>query len=179
MTRCASIARSLSCCLSGALLAGCVSAVDGLTVLASGNVGMSGVHEAVGERIGDREGRVWILFLPLGRAPDPKRLTLEILERTQADYLRNVRMRFGGFSLLAVSYDWVDIEGEPWRARGNPAPLPSAAPVPETGPLPATPGRRLGPTRLEPLPASAPLYGPDPTAGSRIAAEKSASPPAD
>ena len=99
--------------------------VDGITVLSTRNVEFGGVHEPAGERIKTSEGRLWLLFLPLGGSPDAKQTLTDALEEAEADYLRNVHLVSGGWSILALSYGWITVEGDPWRSRsggGSPAP---------------------------------------------------------
>ena len=107
--------------LAGWLAAGCTTTVDGITLLSTRNVDMSGQHEPAGERLSRSDGRLWLLFIPLGGAPSPKEATTELLEANHADYLKNAEVTSGGWSLIVLSYGWFSVEGDPWRTESLPA----------------------------------------------------------
>jgi hypothetical protein len=95
-------------------LVGCSSKVASITVFSTRNVDMSYPHKRM-EREKAEDGRLWLLFLPLGGTPSGLQAANEILESTDADYLTNVEVTEGGWSLLAISRGWVKVEADPWR----------------------------------------------------------------
>lgn len=103
-------------CLS---LIACSTTIDGITLMSTRNVELGGEHESLGDRVGTTDRRLWIAFIPLGPEPSPKRALTQVLEDNQADYLRNASFQVGGWSLIALSYGWVSVEGDPWRARAR------------------------------------------------------------
>jgi hypothetical protein len=40
---------------------------------------------------------------------------VRLLEEKDADYLTNVDVTEGGWTLLAISGGWVEVEADPWR----------------------------------------------------------------
>ena len=125
--------------LAGLFSTACSTTVDGITMLSTRNVDMNTQHEPAGGRVAKTERRLWLLFIPLGGAPDVKQVTTEMLEESKGDYLRNVRVDYGGFSLIALSYGWVEVSGDPWRARGvgaNGEITPQVAPLTPAPPVP-------------------------------------------
>ena len=93
---------------------GCSSHVATLTLLSTRHVDVAAPHDRL-ERTSESDGRLWLLFLPLGGAPNGLDAAVRILEEKDADYLTNVEVREGGWSLLAISRGWVEVEADPWR----------------------------------------------------------------
>src|SRR5262245_48230351 len=84
---------------------GCVSHVATLTLLSTRQVELGTPHERL-ERTSETDRRLWLLFLPLGGAPSGLDAAVRILEDKDADYLTNVEVREGGWTLLAISSGW-------------------------------------------------------------------------
>ena len=93
---------------------GCSSTVAKMTLFSTKNVEMSQPHDRL-ERASESDGRLWLLFLPLGDEPSGLRAAASLLEEQKADYLTNIEVSEGGWSLLAISYGWVEVEADPWR----------------------------------------------------------------
>ena len=93
---------------------GCTSTVGRMTLFSTKNVEMSQPHDRL-KRASESDGRLWLLFLPLGGDPSGLKAAASLLEEQKADYLTNVEVTEGGWSLLAISYGWVEVEADPWR----------------------------------------------------------------
>jgi hypothetical protein len=93
---------------------GCTSTVGKMTLFSTKNVEMSQPHDRL-KRASESDGRLWLLFLPLGGDPSGLKAAADLLEDQKADYLTNVEVTEGGWSLLAISYGWVTVEADPWR----------------------------------------------------------------
>jgi hypothetical protein len=110
------VPKSLALSLLAIVALGCTSTVASVTIFSTRNVEMSQPHDRL-ERATERDSRLWLLFLPLGREPSGLRAAMDMIEDENADYLTNIEVTEGGWSLLAVSYGWVKIEADPWRKR--------------------------------------------------------------
>lgn len=106
--------------LAGASL-GCTSHVGSATLFSTRNAEISQPHERL-PRVEESDSRLWLLFLPLGGAPSGWRAATDMIEEQNADYLTNIEVTEGGWSLLAVSMGWVTVEADPWRRSGVAAP---------------------------------------------------------
>ena len=42
---------------------------------------------------------------------------MRILDEQNADYLSSVEVTEGGWSILAISWGWVEVEADAWRRR--------------------------------------------------------------
>jgi hypothetical protein len=62
------------------------------------------------------------VFIPLGGSPSGLRAATDLIEAQNADYLTNVDVTEGGWTLLAISMGWVTVEADPWRRSGVAAP---------------------------------------------------------
>lgn len=93
---------------------GCSSTVAKMTLFSNRNVEMSQPHDRL-KRASESDGRLWVLFLPLGGEPSGLKAAADLLEDQKADYLTNIEVSEGGWSLLAISYGWVTVEADPWR----------------------------------------------------------------
>lgn len=108
-------------CLLGVLVAtalGCSSKVATLTLFSTRQVELTQPHDRV-DRVKETDSRLWLLFLPLGGAPSGLSAAVRILEEQKADYLSNVEVTEGGWSLLAISGGWVEVEADAWRRRSS------------------------------------------------------------
>jgi hypothetical protein len=103
--------------LAGTAL-GCSSKVATLTLFSTRQVEMMQPHDRV-DRVKETDSRLWLLFLPLGGAPSGLSAAVRILEEQKADYLSNVEVTEGGWSILALSGGWVEVEADAWRRRGG------------------------------------------------------------
>jgi hypothetical protein len=99
-------------------LPGCSSKVARLTIYSTRNVDLSAEHDRL-ERAERSDSRLWLLFLPLGGEPSGIEAAQDILEEKGADYLTNVEVNEGGWTLLAISFGWVEVAADPWRARSR------------------------------------------------------------
>jgi hypothetical protein len=130
----------LACALVAlALLVGTGCAqVSKMTVASTKNVDMSAGAEKTGERKSASNSRLWILFIPFGRAPNFDRAMDRAIARGKGDFLTNVQVKQGGWSIIGlVSYGWVHAEGDVWRSKtpgAAPAPRPEAPDLPEDEP---------------------------------------------
>jgi len=106
------------CLLLAAGLPGCSSKVARLTIYSTRNVDMSAAHDRL-PRAERSDSRLWLLFLPLGGEPSGIEAAQEILEEKNADYLTNVEVSEGGWTLLAISGGWVEVAADPWRAKSR------------------------------------------------------------
>jgi len=95
---------------------GCSSKVASVTMFSTRNVELTQPHDRL-ERTKESDSRLWLLFLPLGGEPSGLQAAARILEEQNADYLTNAEVTEGGWSLLAISYGWVEVEADPWRRR--------------------------------------------------------------
>jgi hypothetical protein len=102
------------CSLLAASAWGCSSKVATVTIFSTRNVEMNAPHDRL-ERTSETDGRLWLLFLPLGGAPSGLDAAVRLLEEKDADYLTNLEVTEGGWSLLAISHGWVEVEADPWR----------------------------------------------------------------
>lgn len=112
---------------------GCAQ-VSRMTVASTKNVDLSAGSEKTGERKSASNSRLWILFIPFGRAPNFDRAMSRAIDRGKGDFLTNVRVRQGGWSIIGlVSYEWVDVRGDVWRSNRPlaPAPRPEESDLPE------------------------------------------------
>jgi hypothetical protein len=105
------------CSALAATSLGCTSHVANVTIFSTRNVEMSQPHERL-PRVKESDGRLWLLFLPLGSSPSGLRAAVDMIEEQKADYLTNVEVTEGGWSLLAISMGWVTVEADPWRRSG-------------------------------------------------------------
>jgi len=96
---------------------GCTSHVATVTLFSTRNVEMTQPHERL-SRAKESDSRLWLLFLPLGAPPSGLRAATDMIEDEDADYLTNIEVTEGGWSLLAVSMGWVTVEADPWRRSG-------------------------------------------------------------
>jgi hypothetical protein len=111
---------SLIAILAGTAL-GCSSKVATLTLFSTRQVELTQPHDRV-DRVQETDRRLWLLFLPLGGAPSGLQAAIRILEEQNADYLTNVEVTEGGWSLLAISEGWVEVEADAWRRRSGTEP---------------------------------------------------------
>ena len=116
---------ALACSLLAASAWGCSSKVATVTIFSTRNVEMTAPHDRL-ERTSKTDSRLWLLFLPLGGAPSGLDAAVRLLEEKDADYLTNVDVTEGGWTLLAISGGWVEVEADPWRK--SVGAKPSAAP---------------------------------------------------
>ena len=100
---------------------GCSSKVATLTLFSTRQVEMTQPHDRV-DRVNETDSRLWLLFLPLGGAPSGLAAAIRILDEQKADYLTNVEVTEGGWSILAISGGWVEVEADAWRRRSGLAP---------------------------------------------------------
>lgn len=120
--------------LLGLLIAifGCSSKVATITMFSTRNVEMSQPHDRL-ERVTETDRRLWLVFIPLGGSPSGLDAAQRIIEENGADYLTNVEVNEGGWSILALSGGWVEVAADPWRrtdARsGQPGGEPTTAPA--------------------------------------------------
>jgi hypothetical protein len=103
------LAASSSICLLG-----CSSKVAKITLFSTRQVELGAPHDRL-ERASETDRRLWLLFLPLGGAPSGLDAAVRILEDQDADYLTDVEVTEGGWTLLAISSGWVEVEADPWR----------------------------------------------------------------
>ncbi len=108
------VAVSCSLAIASATAMGCASTVANLTVVSTKNVDFSASYERL-ERASESDSRTWLLFIPLGGEPSGVQAATALLESQDADYLTNVEVREGGWSLLAISRGWVEVEADPMR----------------------------------------------------------------
>lgn len=104
---------AIVCSLLAASL-GCSSKVATVTIFSTRNVEMNAPHDRLA-RTTETDSRLWLLFLPLGGAPSGLGAAMRILEEKDADYLTNLDVTEGGWTLLAISGGWVEVEADPWR----------------------------------------------------------------
>jgi hypothetical protein len=104
-----------------AMQTGCTSHVGRVTIFSTRNVEMSQPHDRL-PRAKESDDRLWIAFIPLGSPPNGLRAASDLIEDQNADYLTNVEVTEGGWSLLAISHGWVTVEADPWRRSGVAAP---------------------------------------------------------
>ena len=102
---------------------GCTSHVARVTIFSTRNVEMSQPHDRL-PRVKESDSRLWLLFLPLGSPPSGLRAAIDMIDDQKADYLTNVEVTDGGWSLLAIRMGWVTIEADPWRRSGVAPPKP-------------------------------------------------------
>jgi len=100
---------------------GCTSTVGTVTLFSTRNVELNQPHDRL-PRATERDHRFWIAFIPLGAPPSGLRAASQMIEDQKADYLTNVEVTEGGWSLLAISHGWVTVEADPWRRSGVNAP---------------------------------------------------------
>ena len=126
------VRRRFSLIVHGSLLvamaSGCASKVASLTIFSTRNVDLSAAHDRL-PRTERTDRRLWLLFLPLGGPPSGLLAAEEILDETNADYLTNVEVKEGGWTILAISGGWVEVAADPWRARSRLKSDPSDAPA--------------------------------------------------
>jgi hypothetical protein len=129
----------LACALAALALlvtSGCAQ-LSHMTLASTKNVDMSAGSERTGERKSASSSRLWILFIPFARAPNFDRAMGHAIEKGKGDYLTNVRVQQGGWSIIGlVSFGWVNVEGDVWRSNPPvaPAPRPEASDVPADEP---------------------------------------------
>lgn len=104
--------------LVAALASGCASKVATLTVFSTKQVELTQLHDRV-DRVKETDTRIWLLFVPLGGAPSGLDAAVRILDEQKADYLTNVEVTEGGWSILALSGGWVEVEADAWRRRSG------------------------------------------------------------
>jgi hypothetical protein len=110
------VPKSLMVSLLTIVALGCSSTVAKVSLFSTRNVEMSQPHDRL-ERASETDSRLWLLFLPLGSEPSGLRAAVDLLEDENADYLTNVEVIEGGWSLLAISYGWVEVQADPWRKK--------------------------------------------------------------
>src|SRR5262245_2314990 len=103
--------------LLAAAMSGCSSKVATLTMFSTRQVELSQPHDRI-DRVEETDRRLWLLFLPLGSPPSGLAAAVRIQEEHNADYLTNVEVTEGGWTLLAISSGWVSVEADAWRRRG-------------------------------------------------------------
>ena len=108
---------ALSCAALAATSLACTSHVANVTIFSTRNVEMSQPHDRL-PRVKESDSRLWLLFLPLGSPPSGLRAAIDMIDDQKADYLTNVEVTDGGWSLLAISMGWVTVEADPWRRSG-------------------------------------------------------------
>jgi hypothetical protein len=112
---------AISCLSLASVGTGCTSTVGKVTLFSTRNVEVTQPHDRL-PRAKESEVRLWLAFIPLGSEPSGLRAASDLLEEQNADYLTNVEVTDGGWSLLAVSMGWVTVEADPWRRSGVAAP---------------------------------------------------------
>ena len=96
---------------------GCTSHVASVTLFSTRNVEMSQHHDRL-PRAEESDSRLWLAFIPLGGPPSGLRAATDLIEEQNADYLTNIEVTEGGWTLLAISMGWVTVEADPWRRSG-------------------------------------------------------------
>lgn len=96
---------------------GCNRQVSRLSIASTENVDISRTHERIAENKTEREGRIWILFLPLRRQPTVERSLRKLLSKNAADYATNVKVTEGGWSLILISRGYARVQGDLWAAK--------------------------------------------------------------
>ena len=94
---------------------GCSSTLGKMTLISTKNVDFTGSRKAVARGAEHSEGRFWILFIPFGSAPSGLRIVDTMLSDHQSDYLTNVNVTGGGWTLLVAGYEWVAVEADAWQ----------------------------------------------------------------
>lgn len=100
---------------------GCSSKVATLTLFSTRQVELTQPHDRI-DRVEETDSRLWLLFLPLGSAPSGLEAAVRILEEQEADYLTSVEVTEGGWTLLAISGGWVEVQADAWRRRSGATP---------------------------------------------------------
>jgi hypothetical protein len=103
------------------MVTGCTNQIGKATIFSTRNVEMSQPHERL-PRAKEMDSRLWLAFIPLGAPPSGMQAAIDLIEDQNADYLTNVEVTEGGWSLLAISFGWVTVEADPWRRSGVAAP---------------------------------------------------------
>jgi hypothetical protein len=111
------VAILLLCSMFVGLAVGCTSHVGNVTIFSTRNVEMSQPHDRL-PRVKESDSRLWLAFIPLGSPPSGLQAGIDMIEDQNADYLTNVEVTEGGWTLLAISMGWVTIEADPWRRSG-------------------------------------------------------------
>ena len=105
---------------------GCSSKVATITLFSTKQVELTQPHDRV-DHVKETDRRLWLLFLPLGGAPSGLNAAVRILEEQGADYLSSVEVTEGGWSILALSVGWVEVEADAWRRRSGAPPMDDAS----------------------------------------------------
>jgi hypothetical protein len=107
----------LLCSLLVSMATGCTNHIGKATIFSTRNVEMSQPHERL-PRASESDHRFWIAFIPLGAPPSGMQAAIDLVDDQNADYLTNIEVTEGGWSLLAISHGWVTVEADPWRRSG-------------------------------------------------------------
>lgn len=97
------------------LLAGCVTDHGAMTLLSSKNVELSRVdlkHVPFTRNVRASDGRLWFLFIPLGRSPTIGRAVDECLLTGSGDFMTSARVTSFWWSILLVSWESYRVEGD-------------------------------------------------------------------
>jgi len=106
------------CAILATAALGCSSKVAKLTLFSTRNVELTQPHDRI-DRVSESEHRFWLLFLPLGGAPSAVSAAADLQDEQNADFLTNVVVTEGGWTLLAISHGWVTVEADAWRQRNG------------------------------------------------------------
>lgn len=109
-----STAKSLFLALA-CLLAGCVTDHGAMTLLSSKNVELSRVdlkHVPFTRNVRASDGRLWFLFIPLGRSPTIGRAVDECLITGSGDFMTSARVTSLSWSILLFSWESYRVAGD-------------------------------------------------------------------
>jgi hypothetical protein len=130
------VVRSIVTCLAllAVLAAGCTSEQGRFTVISTKNVDFGRVdtrRDVVERQRSESDGRLWILFIPFGRAPTVAKTVDNCLEEGKGDFLVNAQVTSFWWTLLLVSWESYTTTADVAAvgAGAGHAPEPSSAPA--------------------------------------------------
>lgn len=95
------------------LAAGCSSRIAEFSIVATGNPQYEKMSSAPMARgVEGRDGRGWLLFIPLGGAPSLMEATNRCIDKGKGDFIERARVYETGWSIGLVSYGGYRVVGD-------------------------------------------------------------------
>lgn len=105
----------------GMLTAGCANRMGDFTILSTKNVEISRVdlkRVPFQRGVEGADGRVWVLFIPFGAAPNLKEAVDQCLENGNGDFMTSAVLYQNSWSVLLFGYEGIEIKGDVGNSLG-------------------------------------------------------------
>lgn len=107
--------------LAGILLsAGCSTRIGDFSVITTGAPQYRTMDKApIVQTVGGSDGRAWLLFIPLGKAPRIDEALDVCLDKANGDFMERARIYYRRWSIILFSYGGYTVVGDVGNSRGG------------------------------------------------------------